>query len=737
MQEKRGMQVDRSPLYLAILVLALAPCAAESFSNWVNPPANVTVANVTFLIEKTDAAGTSIMFTALDGSLPKVVLEVNQTDQKSGWVFSYTGRKSPLDDYIKTHNLTTIHDDQSYNYSYNLKIEKLSSQLTVTKTMSDRTVSRRDNTNISITLSNAGQTPLQVTYEEPLPSYYEKVGYVMVDSGGEFDEYRAETSKDTISWYGLIGPKKTVKISQELKLVGTIVGSDNIGIGVGKATYKGDTGQGTVETPAINASYYQPIVITVTLSKSTVPVDSDLQATVKLSNVGAELLNIDSAKITVSENLKTGIRGDLTGSDNLYGWSGRLEANDSKQFLLDLSAFRSGNMTVQVEVSSGYRGFQHTDTGFSKGTITIKEPTISLDMNASVEGGSPVTARATFDNTQSGYDFVNISMVFATNLSEGTRITYAKIADKDKVDREMVLATPRVMTRLNYPVLLTVSYRSLHGELFTKTLTKNLDIRESKFPTDLNFTFNSTGTDNTTSWYNLTVLRNGTAALTDIRIYVIYNQTRHPVMLQQLDINSGTAVRGDAEVAGRAVAADALLSIGYVKEGVRHEYTETVKLTGKQAIVQTASNATPVAQNASDPMDYMNQKSGNPIELKMLDSKVIVIAVVGSLSVFFVVVFVSVILYKRKVAGRHDAELSQFSRVEETDTLQSSATVYKVEGSRGMEMLSNEAPMPTTNLEILEDYIKRGLSSGKTKEVLKDNLVKNGWLPDVVEVFMK
>jgi hypothetical protein len=65
------------------------------------------------------------------------------------------------------------------------------------------------------------------------------------------------------------------------------------------------------------------------------------------------------------------------------------------------------------------------------------------------------------------------------------------------------------------------------------------------------------------------------------------------------------------------------------------------------------------------------------------------------------------------------------------------AAIKRPESPPKQEVKDSGAPYPTTNLEVLETHINECLLKGKAREKIREDLLKNGWMEEVIGVYLK
>jgi hypothetical protein len=722
----------RYALFLIALAGLMSAVSAQSFSGWVLDGGNISVANVTFLVRTTDTQGSALILTPNSSVVSRQVLSLNSTEESQGWLFTYTDRKDSRQEYLDKYNITQIHDKNATNYSFSITIERLSTTAAVTKKVSnDKKISYHDLTNLSIELTNKGGLPLHGSYVERLPDYFEKSGKLKVSDGKSTSEYHGVSDDKAIEWNGNLGEGETVTLIQELRLIGTVAGSDHIDLLNGTFIYEGTTGNGTITTKATELLYYHPLTLTMKIELAKLAVDVQTKVRVTLKNDAMEPIEVDSLTIMHPASILAEARGGLSPTkEGGLTWHGDLDPGADESFDILVTPLRSGVFTFNSTVLSTYRGIQHTTRTNLTGTATINRPTFTLSAPAVVAGGRTDMVNVSIVNQKTGFVFSDLALNITSDLFDSLHYVYETLGDSGNIKQQPAFTAPATTRDIIHNVTVRARYESAHGEAFTEEINRSINVKAANFTKEINTSFyNYTMSfDNRTAKLIFDVNQSGNLSDPTVLVGLFGKDTPLPLGANRSEITVTVPVN--------TTLGSGVLRTKYREGGVLYFYDEQFKVVNRMPMKykNTTGNGSVVLTNKTNPFEYV-KGGGRQVQFTVASSNSILIGIVAVLGAFSIVIFIAVLMRKGKGA-KLEGQFDSFTKVEEMDSIEQHPVVQVTE-RRGYQLLGEQVPLPTTNLEILEDYIRRSREAGKSAESIKDSLIKNGWLSDIVEVYLR
>ncbi len=747
-------------LVIMLFVLNAGFCFSSGFSGQVHTGDNITVGNEVFNVKAADIYGSNLIITSNNSNRASIVLHLNETKTDMGYTFFYSERNDENEAMYKKYNITGVYDENK-SYVYKITIEQLAPSATVTRSVSSKDIAVGDTINLSITIKNNGDVQLPVSYSETLPSYYQKNKRLMVLAGDVEKEYLGASEANRIQWAGSLNKDDTVKLTQELKLVGLTLGNNNIDLNNGTLEYSYLGKEYTVTAKPVKVSYYYPLKTTISFRKKTVMVDEESAVEIRFKNEAEDEIEIFSAKAGLSGNAKILNTDELDGwerdQDRLV-WHSTLEGGESRSFNISFMTLKSGNITLDLDIESRHGSLETSQTFSSDALAEIDRPSVQLDMASAGESNEDFEAGYVIDNKESDYDFYDVHVDISSPLFDDEHYLYKKLSAGNSVSNNFTFELPWVYSDQNFDVDLSCNYSTVHGESFHSVINKSIHVKKLSFEKAFSVVlagYNFTEGDNSSKYDNLLLTLNITclncSGLQEASIMTGVLGSEELLQLSADDLASLNSslfelhfeVPKNQSKEGLSAESDAK----YMKNGSFFYFIEKFSLgDSKKKKVKQASLANPgsgasAVVQKDDPFKYMNEKSTGHVKLKVLTGspKQIAVIIVVFLGLFFSVSFVTMSMKKKKARSLRDGTIfTVFNKINSTEKLESShqAGVSKQTAS-GFQQLSGLVPMPTSNLEILEDYINQSIKSGKSKDRIKQELIDKGWLKDIIEVYLK
>jgi hypothetical protein len=311
---------------------------------------------------------------------------------------------------------------------------------------------------------------------------------------------------------------------------------------------------------------------------------------------------------------------------------------------------------------------------------------------------------------------------------------YATLDSGLKISKQHSFRTPWVDSSEAFPVCLSYSYYSRFDEKFAHVLNKTVTVNGISFtpPFDVNlldYYWNKSDTHmNLTAMflYNKTLDEAFEKAVMDLSI-----GTKNALIPLEIEENQTTLMK--------EMVLDNNESFDRIRAKFSYEKGPDTYYFHRNFAVKTPNAPKSAAEvhkdpvNKTDPLEYLNRPKIKNVTYSPLDPTMIIVAAIIILSIFFIIIMVFAFKKKSKSNVPRMKKWHDFSAEGTEKLVDTPQETQPVEAETVLE----SAPDPTTDLTVIESYVEAQLAKGKSKEVIRNELLARGWLEDIVEVYLK
>ncbi len=739
-------------LFILLFVLVLLPGNSAGLDKWVRDNSSLAFEHEVFSLSAGEGRD-MIVLRSNDSSRSPVVLKINQSLESQGLSFLFDGVRNTNAKYYEKNNLTGIHNGEGEVYEYHLAITRPEPKITITRSLSSKELSPMDIFNLSVSIRNTGDKDIIGDYSEDISVFYRTMGRLSYrPGGGDLREYYGYSRPGYIDWEGMVKPGQTVVLVQELQLAGASQGSDEIPFNNGFFTYSYLGKNYSVESDELSPHYDYPLHAVMSISSKSMKVDDEGSATLTLTNTGDFKMSVNSLELQVPANIAIDSSDlDYSKTCGCYQWDGSLEAQETKEMALHFTVMRTGDINVSAAIDSTYLTFHKLVTAEKSVPSGIDLPQIAFDVPGKVDSNGEYDIGFSFDNDKSSYDFHSLGINITSELFDNQQYIFTYLGKGAEASKSFSSKAPFVRSDMYFPVNLSYSFRSSHDEVFSAVMQKKILVKKIDFVPDLglglkgysvNSSSNSSYPDLLSTWLNLSRLTNRSVGSAEVRLGFLGEVRYFAFGKDDLEKNtfsfdSGFTVPKNLSTEKGEI--DALLTYSFGEDTYMLEYSYPVSLsTGKGK----ASEGKPEAKaTSSSDVDYPADEGDSGFHFGF-DIRMMIISLFVILFVFvMVVLFFFVAKSRKKKEEGHEKFFSVLEVMQEEDAGGNSQGHWPVGGRGGFgrhnKMADSTVPLPSTELGPLEDYIKASRDKKLSEEKIKKALVSNGWLEDVIEVFLK
>jgi len=707
---------------LVVFLLIISPVL--SYSGWLHNGENVSIEDETYTIVASGDDGSILMITSDNPDRSRIVLEFGESIIKDGWKYTYSDRENEDDSYREKYNLSEIHDSSPDVYKFSISIDEIEPKITVSKSISDKELAPLDLFNISVVLKNTGEIEILGTYNEPLPAYYKKNrGLLVIRNSGDPDKYQGGTTSSSFDWIGNLQEDDTVKLVQEIQLIGS-TDSKKIDSNSGLLSYEYLDDQYSEKTDVLSPTYSFPLDIEIDFEKSEEEVGAEGEIQIMLNNEKDEVIKVNRMELEISDTVIIDKITFLEKEGYIYTWKGNIDSLSTKEFEIDYSVFKSGNITVKISATATFETF--TDTISESETIVsnIDLPVISLNAPSRVQSNEKVEVGFTMNAEDTDSDFYDVEIDLRSPLFEAVIYRYTMLGSGADIGQNTDFMAPWVSSEQSFPINLTIVYRSVNHEPFVKTINKDITISKLSFDPHVLIDLQDYNISNKT--VNLTFNISKIADAERIDISIVYGDETFYIY-----------PRDDEDIYRVIIDSNKTLT----KFTTRAKYT----LNGSiyyfdKSFTMTAPSVVKSVKKALAPLGTpVPEKKGRLRGFRTIKGTVepttFIVALVVVLTLFFIII--SVIVFRKKgVSESREPHYMQMTEVLGTDQLIDEEISKPDSGPFQPRDLST-APEPSTDLHQLEQFVNKKVSEGASKDEIKKELNSKGWLNDIIEVYLK
>ncbi|MBT3408271.1 hypothetical protein HN415_06340 [Candidatus Woesearchaeota archaeon] len=782
-------------LFLILLLISLALITnSYAIEESINNGENITFENEIFSLSASDD-GEIIFLKSLNTNRNKIALRLNEKFIDEDIVFKYL-KKELITDVDPSNNITANTKEVKDEYSFLISITKLTPKIQITKSISVNNLSINDHISISITIKNIGDVDISGTYSEKIPSIYlldENLKYQINDE--EIEKYSKKYVNE-IKWDGTIKIDESITLIQELQLIKIEDESDNIDLNKGKFSYS-YLGKDFINISSpVNPTYYYPLIFKIEFDKDTVKIGKLHNVTITLNNEKEDNIKIEKFIIQYSKNYSIREYTEFTIKNELLSWDGIIKPNKTYEFTIWFIPQITGNLSIVAEIESEYQEQKIKSTIRNDVISEIDKPIIDFYLPSTIPSNGNLIINYSFDNKETKYDYNNFNIEIKSELFENKYSFHPKIFKGDKLNENLNSSVPWTNVDKEFQIEFFYTYQSKYKEYFVGQINQSVTIKKYNFTPDMNilltdFTLNETDNqtpkNELTFYFNITFLpseciNNITKSINssknnlsnknssdnnmsknNISNECIINKRISDVLLifnfldkeflitpteEQLNIENNEYFKKFYIDKNISIDKKIIYINGtYLINEDMFYYTSQMVLDHEEIEKNLLIKTPTVTAKSTKPkkkepakvkeIDYLKGvDSGLEVEFKAIDTNLFLFAgIILMLIIFVIFGFILFMKNKKKISyAKHDSFFESLDEIKKNQNKKNTGTdTY----NKRIEILTEEVPYPSSNLIILEDYINKHLKNGTSKNKIMENLLKVGWLKDIIEVYLK
>lgn len=701
-----------------LIIILLIPFVFAEFDDWIRDGDSVTIGDKNYTVSVSWDSNPIII---LESSGARDVIYFNKTLIAGKWIYEFEEFKHKTERKPGEYNLTYTQYDIEH-YDYHLVIEDARPKIEINRKLSKSEISYQDELVMQITIKNDGLLSTKITYEDILPAYFRREGPLQkiteLDIGVEVQDIRAYDDPTTIKWIGSISKDEEIMFNQTLRLAGK-TNIHNLVFENSRAYFNFDGRKDYAESKELSIKQKQPLSIELIYDDRDMYMDGRYDIILKLSNDNSDEIIIKDMNLTIEGSESTS--DELQKSNGKFRLATELDADESKNYSIMFVPLSSGNVTVRLHSAYLFKGIKLYDKQTLTLPVLITKPVIRMVLPDSVQTWDLADIRIDIDNSQSNYSFKNFDASIRSSWLDNVFLNYGLIESGDNVSKKTNKEVSWIKQSSIEWSELYLTYKDMNGNQYYERINKTTRLYPLKFEPNIEISIIS---------YNRSVL-NGTTTIDLFIEYESKNATsHHSIVLENSDVTTNLSnINGSFMARMKLPAFDRYFNyeISYVLDNRTYYESGRMDLAkAKDNDRKTSTGSTTTNENV---LDYFGQGQ-KTVEIKQVDPGIFIVVGMIVMSAFFIII-ISIAL------SRHKKRSSVEDRIFDHNYQEPTEKPHEPEHQVHIGELESSAPMPTTDLTVLQNYINDSVVKGKSKGDIRDELLKNGWLKDIVEVYLK
>ncbi len=431
---------------LFILLLSGAAGAATSFSGWIYSGESVTYNNREFILNL-NAQGDQLW----------VISEGQQA-------FIGEGKCKDMLPYIICFNQSLyMSSEEQYKGQVTLGIRAAS--LSISREFSNTLLEVGEEFEVEVLIENTGdEKASDITYADVFPDAFEVYSCTSCDIHGQMVVWQGSLEKDrdaTFSYLVRAVDQADVKLKARM-------------------TYFDGYSEQEDYSDEVELETVHLLVSEVSASLDEVELGDRFDLTVNISNTGTDRVGIESLSIYVPSGLEVMDYDDhLTRSGNLYMWSGNIDEEESRDFVLYLRAVREGFSTILLTGVGLADQAQFDIEEELQLEVEGKELTLTTNVeNGDVfDEGEELTLYFFALNYNSSLSFSSLVPSFTTELFPTDVDSIASVPPNvSKKLHEVTIILPHVESATSYKIYLNLSYQDEFGKAISSDIERAVTV---------------------------------------------------------------------------------------------------------------------------------------------------------------------------------------------------------------------------------------------------------------------
>jgi hypothetical protein len=434
---------------------------------------------------------------------------------------------------------------------------------------------------------------------------------------------------------------------------------------------------------------------------------------------------------------------ELIKENNTFFWTGKISSGESKEFLLSVKADKrmTGNFSLTFNTPLRKLKLENIYNKPIIYDVARLEPIITLNKEGYVSGET-LNYRLTFINPDA-LSFFSLQSIFSIDFFE-KNISYVNLPNKNEILlADQMIQLPLVEKNKQFNVLFTGTYKTAGGEEINFSKTKSFSVDYAKIEEfdkvyAIDYLYYKFSNDSTIGYVFVKIdIKNLLKEVQKLRIKTAYTDKFGELHYVISDYTANEAARiSEKRPAGQLLlfplenlTDDANAPFSFTTE---LQYVIKDKYYYQENIVTAAYNELIEKIKVGDETSYFdigrfisNQKEFDAL-LKEESIKVYEERTVSARNTAIIIIIIIVVVAAIIAANIITKKLSKSKYAYKGVMLKKDAAkdIFK-------------APKPTFDYAVLQKYIPFCRQNNLSKFKIRQNLIKEGWLPAIIDEFIR
>ncbi|MFW6449518.1 MAG: hypothetical protein ACOCZ6_00560 [Nanoarchaeota archaeon] len=735
--------------FLLILMFISFPLVfGAEFDEWVSHNDTIEVAKTNFSAQTTEDL---LILKEVNGS-SRLVIPVNETELYNEYFFENKGVKNSLQDYLDKHGIDSVQgsSEETNTYMHKLEVSKIESYLDVNR-KAEKTPYVFEEVQIDYDIKNTGDERLNgIDYIEEIPSFLKPLEFVLPEE----DDREMDFGRDKIDWTLNLKPGESEKLRGVFRVVGIPKEGQSFKLKDAEVTY--DSPAGTISKTIEEENFVVRHPLTINAESSLdMPYAEEQEFIFNLKNKHpSRNVDIKNARLSFCRHVDVQEIPDGTTKfqDAYLLDKGTLGAEEEKpfEFAIELTAFKPCPAVFDVVYS--INGVEFEKQHAINLSNEVKEPEMELSyktLNGStIRGGDNFFIEFLAENTN---EYFVDEAVIEINSDFFDKRKFVFRGFSGKVGNNLTLTLPSFEEDTDEKMNMTVALVSKTGSTRVFEKTENVRIKEGMAQNIFEISgevLNYSGSEYKTKMSVLQLSDANVDNLTVIASSGDYTKKINftPQEVSQLN-SAGDSVTKEMDFKFMDNATQRMVNftIDAVVEENQITEDESFLLNGTSFFDEPEEEEKKEEVKKAAPAGEEVEEEKDEFKLPFSISTYVVIGM-GIL----ILISVGFVLFNKSSPSK-DGGISTYggmgSKKENKGSYgPSNLNVAFDKVTKQFDQLGeqeskpaakSQAPKQGDDITKLEEYINNRLSAGDSKRKIRKELQKNGWLDDVLDLFLK
>ncbi|MFP4403788.1 MAG: hypothetical protein ACLFPJ_05535 [Candidatus Woesearchaeota archaeon] len=767
-------------LIFSFLLISNGVFAKKIFDDYVVNNQEIKIENYTFRALSDE----DLLILNDVNSTKRIILPIDDSVVFDTFLFQNEDSKTIFDDDLKKYNLSGIRTNQDDIHLNKLLVTKITNALEISRSLKPKEPDFFSKLNVITKIKNVGNEDLVgIKFIDEIPIFLKLNNYTDVN----LDRQLSNIAQNKINH------KFNLKVDEEKTLIANynIIGysTNNLTLPSSKLIYNAFDSDVELLSSEENLVLKYPLDISIKENINKVNYKKKFNLTLVLENKHLNnKIDLENFQIVLPKGLNLITNNDniIKISENIYQIEGVIDKQEKKEIKLLFIPNLIGLESIKFMASYKFRNIDFNDELIQEFKVQFNDLTFDFDLKnpktSIIRGGDLVNLDFSIENNE---DVVieNLSVEIFSDLFNKINYKFLKLNSKtsvnNKINKEIPIFIPSLDNDEFFNVTFKLSFDIGSNEFKVYEKTKSYEILKGLSDEMFNVQLNFINTSNDLVFVNLTLIKLNNDLFDDLSIFINSTNKNEKINLNE---NQKTNLFNPSmkeffiysfkkNNLSNIEPISIFLNISKNNEEIKKEFKFYLDLLSfnildnkdeiilSQELLSNITNTTNTSVNetsidASENSSSTNRskdifKDGQEIEdKKKFEPKIKLFHfILFAIIISFIIVGVSLIkLFKKENREEATNKKKKFSfNFKNLFSKKKKGKKYEDPIDLGLYNQENVSstkrvsliPAPGSGIEKLENYINVNKNFGKSNDEIRKNLKSEGWLDEVIDVFLK